>query len=51
MLLKIQKWQLSKYNVWSYYSAPRYLKEFFSSLIAVLTSSNVNAETAQRACF
>lgn len=33
------------------YSAPRYFNEFLSSLIAVSTSSNVRADTAQRACF
>lgn len=33
------------------HSAPRHLSEFFNSLIAVWTSSNVNADTAHRACF
>ena len=34
-----------------HHDAPSNLSEFFNSLTAVSTSSNVNADTAQRACF
>lgn len=44
----------AKLNTLVYYflhDAPRYFSEFFSSFTAVSTSSNVSADTAQRACF
>jgi hypothetical protein len=41
----------NKIHTKPHHDAPSNLSEFFNSLTAVSTSSNVNADTAQRACF